>query len=976
VSVQRRVFVLILIMTLVSGGIGVAAVGLLYRAAFREEQQRLTEIAKSHAGLIEAVGHFDDSYSHHYPGGARSATLSQLKHAHGVYQGFGKTGEFTLAERRGDAIDYLLPLRHTTADVSQRIPIDSGLAEPMRRALAGQSGTLIGLDYRGARVLAAYEPVATLDLGIVAKIDLAEVRAPFVRAGVMVGGTALLLIAAGTLLFFRVSKPILQRIADSEQKFRGISTAAQDAIVMADSTGKVRFWNRAAERLLGYSPDEANGRLLTHLIVPARHRRHLAACAGFLHGQGRVVNRTLELEAKRKDETEVPVEISVSGLQLGEEWHSVSIIRDMTERKRAEEEIKQREERLRLILASTGEGIFGLDAKGRCTFANRACVELLGFAREEDLLGKDMHRLVHHTRQDGTPYPPDACPTYRSLVARQGTFSEDELLWRSDGTAFHAEYQSYPTLRDDQVVGAVVSFADIGARKRAEAAIKQERDFAERLIETAPVIVLVLDAAGRILRVNSFFERLSGYSRDEVKGRHWRDTLTPMGGSLAAAGPGPASRGEFPTTGRIDTILARDGKERLIAWYDTTLRDALGEPSAVLAVGHDVTDQKAKEAQLLQAQKMEMIGQLTGGIAHDFNNLLTVILGNLDLLAKTIGTECGPEVEDLLMDSLSAAEDGAELTERLLAFSRKTPLKRKPIDLHAFLTRFRRFLNRTLGPDIAVEVDIDEVLDTLASDPPQLESALLNLALNARDAMPEGGRILLRARAREACELKENLAPGSYVEIAVVDTGMGMTSGQLARAVEPFYTTKASRQGSGLGLTMVFGFCEQAGGAFRLESEPGRGTRAKILLPLHAPDCEEWSEGSGREAALVTGSGTVLVVEDEERVRKLAGRYLQDLGYQVLTAADGETAIAILESELEIGLVFSDLVMPGEISGYDLYFWIRERRPATKVLLATGLRSPEVRALAARGASEQPVILSKPYSKEQLAEAMRALVAP
>lgn len=962
-------------MTLVSGGIGVAAVGLLYQTAFRAEQQRLIEIAKSHARLIEAIAHFDEAHSTHYPGGARGATLSQLQDAHAAYRGFGKTGEFTLAERRGDSIEYILSFRHDPSGVSQRIAMDSRLAEPMRRALAGRSGTLIGRDYRGARVLAAYEPVAKLDFGIVAKIDLAEIRAPFLRAGILVGGTALLLIAAGILLFFRVSKPILQRIADSEERFRGISTAAQDAIVMADSTGKVRFWNRAAERLLGYRSDEAAGRLLAHLILPERHRRRLAATEGFLRGgQGKVVNRTLELEAKRKDGTEVPVEVSVSGLQLGAQWHAVGIIRDITDRKRAEQEIKQREERLRLILASTGEGIFGLDAKGRCTFANRACIELLGFAREEDLLAKDVHRLVHHTRRDGTPNPPDECPTYRSLVERQITFSEDELLWRSDGTAFHAEYQSYPTLQDGEVVGAVVSFADISARKGAEAAIKQERDFAERLIETAPVIVLVLDPAGRIIRFNSFLERLSGFSRDDVKGKHWRDALLPAGES-AGGGRADDPRGGLPTRGRLDAIRTRDGKERLIAWYDTTLCDAQGEPSAILAIGNDVTEEKAKEAQLLQAQKMEMVGQLTGGIAHDFNNLLTVILGNLDLLTKMLGEGCDPEVTDLLMDSLSAAEDGAELTERLLAFSRKAPLQRKRIDLHAFLMRFRRFLNRTLGPDIRIEVDIDEALDTLTSDPPQLESALLNLALNARDAMPDGGRILLEARARRAEELKANLAPGSYLALAVVDTGVGMGGEQLARAIEPFYTTKASKQGSGLGLTMVFGFCEQAGGVFRLESQQGFGTRAIMILPLDVRAGDEATEVIGPQTKPVTGSGTVLVVEDEERVRKLAGRYLQDLGYQVLAASNGEMAVTILESELDIGLVFSDVVMPGEINGYDLYSWVRERRPKTKVLLATGLRSPEVRALAEQGKSARPMTLTKPYSKEQLAEAIRAVAA-
>jgi len=536
VSVQERIFLLILIMTAVSGGIGIAAVGLLYNAAFEEEQQNLSDTVKSRTRLIEAIARFDETYRNGYPNGPRDATLSQIRNAQTASEDFGTTGEFTVAERQGDYIQFLLPLRHAEAGAPRRIPLQSNLAEPMRRALAGRSGTLVGLDYRGVEVLAAHEPVAMLDLGIVAKIDLAEIRAPFLRAGSIVGGTALLLIAAGIPIFFRVTKPILQRIADSEERFRSISTTAQDAIIMMDSGGKVSFWNSAAERIFGYKGSEARGQALADLIVPERYqRRHLTAAENFLQtGQGSLANKTVELQAERKDGTEVPVEISVSGVRLGGKWNAVGIIRDVTERKkaeqkaqekqglleqiieniphsifwkdrnsvylgcnrnfarqagvekpenimgktdydlawkeaeadfyrkidnevmesgqpqlgieepqlqadgtratlltskvplsnsqgdvigilgiyaeitdlkRAEEELRAREERLRLILASTEEGIFGIDTDGRCTFANRACAELLGHEDATELLGKKMHELIHHTRLDGTPSP-------------------------------------------------------------------------------------------------------------------------------------------------------------------------------------------------------------------------------------------------------------------------------------------------------------------------------------------------------------------------------------------------------------------------------------------------------------------------------------------------------------------------------------------------------------------------------------------
>jgi signal transduction histidine kinase len=422
-------------------------------------------------------------------------------------------------------------------------------------------------------------------------------------------------------------------------------------------------------------------------------------------------------------------------------------------------------------------------------------------------------------------------------------------------------------------------------------------------------------------------------------------------------------------------ILTRDGKERLIAWYDMILRDGAGEPRAVLAIGHDVTEQKAKEAQLVQAQKMETVGQLTGGIAHDFNNLLTVILGNLELLSRSVGADSDSELFDLVQDSLSAAQDGAELTKRLLAFSRKAPLKRKWLDLHAFLSHFQRFLRRTLGSGVAISVDVEADFDYLPCDPHQLENALLNLALNARDAMPEGGRILIQARSKQAADLDPSLEPGKYAVLSVIDTGTGMNAEQLSMAIEPFYTTKGTKQGSGLGLSMVFGFCEQAGGIFRLASDPETGTRATIVLPFDGVSVQEGERMSGSTPGILRGKGTVLVVEDDERVRKLAGRYLRDLGYDLLMVDNGERAIETLQSDTTIELVFSDIVMPGEVKGDDLYLWVKAHRPEVKVLLTTGLRSAEIRALADDSESPVPIGLPKPYTKEELAEAIRDVFA-
>jgi len=303
VGEYKRIFLLLLIMLAVTVAIGGVAIGVLYRTAFNEERSRLVETAQSQARLIEAIARFDQAYSHDYPEGAKEATLSQLSDAHAHYVGFGETGEFTLAERDGDNIEFLLSHRHGGLDEAQPVPFRSHLAEPMRRALSGRSGTVVGLDYRGVMVLAAYEPVAVLDLGIVAKIDLAEIRAPFLQAGAIVLGVALVLIAAGTVLFFGISSPMLRRLRESEATFRGITTAAQDAIFLIDEAGKIVYCNPVVQRIFGYLEKEFLGKDLHELLAPRRYQP--AYLKGFKKfrdtGTGPVLGKVLELEAVRKD---------------------------------------------------------------------------------------------------------------------------------------------------------------------------------------------------------------------------------------------------------------------------------------------------------------------------------------------------------------------------------------------------------------------------------------------------------------------------------------------------------------------------------------------------------------------------------------------------------------------------------------------------------------------------------------------------
>jgi PAS domain S-box-containing protein len=634
--------------------------------------------------------------------------------------------------------------------------------------------------------------------------------------------------------------------------------------------------------------------------------------------------------------------------------------------------LAEREAQLRLILSSTGEGIFGIDKYGRCMFANQACAKMLGYADESFLLGKQMHGLIHHTRADGSPYPVEACPTYRS--ARR-TRVQGELLWRADGSAFQADYQSHPMVQDGEVVGAVVTLFDLTERLEAREALRRERDFAESVIATAPVIILVLDSEGRIVRFNPFMAELTGYRLEEVKGKDWFNTFLPERDHAHIHAVFQDSISDLQTGGNVNHILTRAGQERLVEWHNKTLKDAEGQIIGCLAIGHDITAEKEREAQLLQAQKMEVVGQLTGGVAHDFNNLLTIILGNLDFLSTELGKKAVPEIQETLQDAFSAARDAAELTQRLLALSRRQTLKPKYIGLDKVVQTLQKFLRRILGEPFELHVSTPNDGLTVFADPTQLENALLNLVINARDAMPRGGTLnidIFRKTLTASEVASSDLLSGSYAVMRITDSGIGMPPDVLSHAIEPFFTTKTSGKGTGLGLSMVYSFAKQSGGELRLKSEPGLGTTASLLLP-EADSVKASDVTKMHLESLPGGSETILVVEDEPRVRKLLTRRLRNLGYRVIESENAQSAKQLIESHTEVDLLFSDIVMPGEMNGYDLVHWAREKRPELKLLLTTGADSDHV-VSQRRNKDEQVSVLRKPYTDKMLQETIRSLL--
>jgi PAS domain S-box-containing protein len=412
--------------------------------------------------------------------------------------------------------------------------------------------------------------------------------------------------------------------------------------------------------------------------------------------------------------------------------------------------------------------------------------------------------------------------------------------------------------------------------------------------------------------------------------------------------------------------VCADGSHRWFLDRAVLIRGHDGQPQEIFGSCLDITDRRRIEQQLFQAQKMEAVGQLTGGIAHDFNNMLTVVIGNLDSLARALrgtGRNFG-RAEMALTGALSCAE----LTRRLLAFARRQPLQPSPIDLAQMCRNVAKLLGRTLGERIRIEVKCESQVWHVLADPSQVESSVINLAVNARDAMTEGGTLTIETSNITSHGEDDDVPAGDFVLLSVTDTGVGMTAEVLERAVEPFFTTKNLGHGTGLGLSMVYGFVKQSGGHVKIESAPNRGTRVRLYLPRSEAVAQPADATSETEAAAISGRDrTILLVEDDAGVRAVTAAMLKELQFTVIEADNGSHALDIVDNQPGIDLLFTDIVMPG-MNGFELGRLARERRPQLPVLYATGYAAsytaPE------KGAD----VLAKPYREADLLTKLRVLL--
>jgi PAS domain S-box-containing protein len=619
----------------------------------------------------------------------------------------------------------------------------------------------------------------------------------------------------------------------------------------------------------------------------------------------------------------------------------------------------ERESLFSAVVESSNDAIITISLDGTITGWNRAAERLFGFAASE-AVGNRIDIIV----------PPDKYDEVRDILHRtaRGEAVEDfeTLRLHKDGREVEVSLSVSPI---KSVVGAIVGASktarDISDSKRAQQALNQEIEERRRIFETSQDLILVSDGAGNLVQVSPSSMNILGYEPGEMIGHSAIDFIHPDDLDSTRAEMRAARRGRqvrnFETR-----YVHRDGRAVMLTWMGTW-----SEPvRRHFFVGRDLTEKHAAEALFRQAQKMEAVGQLTGGVAHDFNNILTVITGTIGILSEAVADQ--PQLVAVARMIDEAAERGAELTRHLLAFARKQPLQPREVDVNALVLETAKLLHPTLGEHIQIDPLLAEEAWTALVDPSQLTTAILNLALNARDAMPSGGKLVLETNNIYLDEgyasMHSEVTPGHYLMIAVSDTGTGIPAAALEKVFDPFFTTKEVGKGTGLGLSMVFGFVKQSGGHIKIYSEEGHGTTVKVYLP-RATGLDQTTAELQASTHIVGGNEIVLVVEDDALVRRYVVTQVESLGYTTVQAANAAQALELLDDSDTINLLFTDVIMPGSMNGRQLVDEALKRRPSLKTLFTSGYTE---NAIVHHGRLDSGVLLlAKPYRKSDLARMIR-----
>ena len=754
-----------------------------------------------------------------------------------------------------------------------------------------------------------------------------------------------------------------EELAEREAQFRALSDQSLTGIALIQD-GRFVYVNPRITEMFGYTPAEMIG--LTTVDVVHEDDRAMMRESLRQRLTGEVESVHHFFKGLRKDGTCCDVELFGRSLVYRGRRAALSTLLDITDRTRADATLRAQEKRFRSLIENSAEGIGLISGDTSAIYLSPAFEQMVHFPVEE-WLGRPVFELVHPAdlglaqtmleeglRRPGVPIP------------WQFRFRDASGAWRwMEGTAVNL-------IDDAAVQGIVVNWSDVTERKQAEEALSASERRARTLFDTVDLIVLGLDSQGRVDYVNPFFLRITGYTREEVLGEPWVERFLPRAQRaemrrvlLELQEHDLHPHYQYP-------IVTRAGQERLINWNNTVVRDPEGRPIGTLSIGEDITEHRLMEAQFRQVQKMEAVGRLTGSIAHDFNNILMAIIGYTDFLLAAI--KSAPALVEDVQEIRKAADRAVVLTRQLLAFSRRQVLVPQLLDLNALITDLGKMLKRLITENVSLGTHLADNLGTVRADPGQLEQVIMNLVINARDAMPDGGNIDIGTANVDLDESYVATHPyvraGRYVSFSVSDSGFGMSAEVLSHLFEPFLTTKKAGEGTGLGLATVYGIVKQSGGHITVYSEPNEGTTFKVYLPR--VDESPQPIGVTELPAPAVGHETILVVDDDDSVRGLVQRVLGDHGYTVLGASGPAIALRLAREHAgHIHLLVTDVVMAGG-TGRELADELTDVLPGLKVLYMSGYSHD---AIVHRGVLDPGLhFLTKPVSPDVLLGTVRNLL--
>jgi two-component system, cell cycle sensor histidine kinase and response regulator CckA len=656
-------------------------------------------------------------------------------------------------------------------------------------------------------------------------------------------------------------------------------------------------------------------------------------------------------------------------------------------RKQADDALREREQRYRAFIMLNAEAMWRLEFEkpipvdlpeeqqldsiyryGYVAECNDALARLHGASRAEELIGARISDLFSHQPEDALHSATESIRAFIRSKYRFGTVETTPVDLA--GNRRHLLRSQWGIVENGVLQRIWGSSRDITELKKAESALAHSERRLTELLESLHLLAVMLDRSETISFCNDYLLKLTGWRAEELKGKNWFDVMVPpedreklravFASALSSSHPGPA---HFE-----GTLKARDGRLRLIEWDSVILFDAKGDICGAAGIGRDITEHRALESQFRQSQKLESIGRLAGGVAHDFNNLLTIVRGYSALLLEN--RDPADPAYSGLFEIMRAAEKGATLTNQLLSFSRRQLVQPKLLNLNEVIVEDESMLRRLIGADIELTVDRDPFLGFILADPGHIHQVIMNLAVNARDAMPHGGKLIIALSNVDLDEYRaarlSGIESGPYVHLIVADTGVGMTEEVRAHLFEPFFTTKEVNKGTGLGLSTVYGIVRQSGGHIVVESEPGKGTTLEMYFPRVQPPEEAPRVRAGETPQRLRGTETVLLVEDQKDLRALLGTVLRRMGYTVLEADSGQEALLIIDRRREpFDIIVTDIVMPG-MSGVELVETVKAAHAETKVLYISGYSdTPNL---------EQNGFLQKPFPPEALAAKIRKIL--